>query len=284
MDTVQLVLVTLIVGLVAFLLISYLQTADFSRRVEGSSKLKKPTFLILGLNNSGKTALFYQLKEDAPQNGFEFVNTVSSIEPNISEVNIPFSKSSVSKAYQLIDYPGHLKYSQLLTKLILKDVTLQNIKGILYVIDSSSNSINQQNQVKQISRFLFSLFSQTEKLMNGVDFLFAINKQDLFDSIPVFKIKQLIEEEITKLVKDELSGVNSHSSGIDKDEDYEEAENEDKMANYDNLREFWLPIIGNVNNSFKFEMLEGDVTFIGGSVLKNNMEPWKNWFDEKVVN
>lgn len=269
MDLVQKILISLLAGLFVILAIFYYQGKAGSP--SKSSKFYKPTVLLLGANSAGKTSLFFKLL------GKERASTISSLEPNVDFIGLPFSNKSILKQYQFIDYPGHLKYSQLLRKLIVEDVTVKMLKGIVYVVDSSSQNLGQLSQVAAMAKSLFELLSITEKTPNGVDFLFAINKQDLFDSRPVFKVKQLLEEELTKLITNELSlKGQARGSGIDNDE-----EENDQVT--ETAREFWSAVVG-PSRQFRFELLEGNMEFIGGSVTKNNVQNWENWFDEKAVN
>ena len=274
MDLVQKVLITLLVVLIATLILFYVQTNGIAIKSSGDSSHRQPSFLILGTNGAGKTAFYNRLMSQDNQPKFE--QTVSSIEPTFGHINLPLAKHSIAKTYQIIDYPGHLKYTQLLNKLILEDITLQKIKGIVYVIDSSAAATNGP-RLLEVAHGLFLLLSQTEKLNNGIDILFAVNKQDLFDSRPVFKVKELLQQEVDKLVKNELmqkSLAGHEASGIDE---------EDDDTNRESLKEFWSSVVGR-NGRFLFDMLEGNMDFIGGSVLKNKTEDWENWCDEKVMN
>lgn len=274
MDIVQKVLLTLLVVLIATLVLFYVQTNGIAIKTRGDTTYRQPSFLILGTNGSGKTAFYNHIVN--VDIDYKFDQTVSSIEPTFGHIKLPLAKNSIAKTYQIIDYPGHLKYTQLLNKLILEDITLQKLRGIVYVIDSSAAATTGP-RLQEVAHGLFQLLSLTEKLNNGVDILFAINKQDLFDSRPVFKVKELLEQEIAKLVTNELlqkSLAGHEASGIDE---------EDSEYNSESLKEFWGSIVGR-NGTFKFDMLEGNMEFIGGSVLKSKTDAWENWFDEKVMN
>lgn len=273
MDSVQLILATAVLALLVVLAVFSLQGRKATAG-KVKSRYFKPTFLVVGVNGAGKTSLFYKLQDESQQ-----FSTVSSLEPNYGKISIPFSNPAIQKDYQFIDYPGHLKYSQLLRKLVIEDVTVKNLKGVIFVIDSSSQSLAQEGKVASIAKLLYDLLSITEKTPMGVDYLFAINKQDLFDTKPVFKVKSLIEEEIAKLVKEELGakGLARGGSGIDNDEE------DEAFSTEESTREFWKALIGSLG-TFKFEILEGNMEFLGGSALKNKLLNWQNWFDEKAMN
>lgn len=272
MDKIQSTLLAIVVGLLV--IVAFYHFSGVFQSKAQSSGLRKPTYLIAGRNGAGKTALFYKL-----QNREKTVNTVSSLEPNISSLALPFSNASIQKSFQLVDFPGHLKHSQLLRKLIVEDITVSKLKGIIYVVDSSSWALDQEANVSAMAHELFQLFSLTEKVPNGVDYLFAINKQDLFDSRPVHKVKQLLELELAKLVAEEVAaGRAAGSSGIDNDQE----DGDGGLRKEETTREFWRAAVG--TKPFRFELLEGNTDFVGGSVVKGAIDHWENWFDEKAVN
>lgn len=297
MDAVLISLLTILLGFILILFIFFIQTGGLKSLVTTTtskkSSLYHPTFLILGANNSGKTSFFYKLlqlsnDEQDVTTTTTTTTTVSSLEQNVTKINLPISSPSIGKPYQLIDYPGHLKLQKVFERLIIDEITLRNLKGIIYMIDSSSVNINDDTNLESIVKFLYNLFSITERTPNGVDFLIAINKTDLFDSIPVHKIKTKLELEINKLIRHEIENVEK-TSGID-DNVNENGNNNGNSVNGDNndginsdsLRAFWMSVVGSGN--FTFDKLEGNVDFIGGSVLKNKTNQWENWIDEKVVN
>lgn len=311
MDKVLIILLSILIGFIIILIQFFLQSGGLKtiKLTNKSSPYYKPSFIICGANNSGKTALFYRLvsrtsaeekeeEEEEEKRNEKITTTVSSIEPNFGEVKLPITTPSIGKSYQLVDYPGHLKYWNLFTKLIKNDITLSNIKGIVVVIDSSSanwtkngsstgNGAGTSVEVEKITKFLYNLLAITERKQNGIDFLFAVNKSDLFDSLPIHKIRSILELEIDKLIHNEIDNVDK-TSGIDVTEELEDNNkevNDSAGAGYrENLREFWLSIIGSSDGQFTFDKLEGNMDFMSGSVLKNKIDKWECWFDEKVVN
>ncbi|RCK57922.1 Signal recognition particle receptor subunit beta [Candida viswanathii] len=278
MDAVLIGLLTILAGFVIILAIFFIQTGGL-RSISTVTK-KSPyfhqTFLILGANNSGKTSLFNKLQDLDEQPP----STVSSIEPNVAMVSLPLANPGIGKKFQVIDYPGHLKLQKIFERLILDDITLKNMRGVVYMVDSSSVNINDDVNFEKIVKFLYNLFSITERTPNGVDFLIAVNKTDLFDSVPVHKIRSKLEAEINKLIRHEIENVGK-TSGIDdsgKDDGDDGAGNNDRS---ESLRAFWMSVVG--NGDFTFDKLEGNVDFVGGSALKN-ISQWENWLDERVVN
>ncbi|ODV93716.1 hypothetical protein PACTADRAFT_4619 [Pachysolen tannophilus NRRL Y-2460] len=196
------IVVTAIVGLIVVLVLAGVFHKEF---LFGFFKNDQKTFLICGPNNSGKTSLFYLLA----------TGKVPSYPPQMSQVpnfkenyQLPSSaKVSIGENFKLIDYPGHPK---LLNLYLYKDLKnkkfLKNCKGIIFVLDSSS--INEF----EIGKMLYEILSKTEFLPNGVDILVACNKSDLFQSKPVFKIKEILEAEMNKIRINNSKNINKIDS------------------------------------------------------------------------
>lgn len=236
MDLIQIILGTIIIGLLLIIVIYFIQNFEFKNT-------KPETFLIVGHNNSGKTGLFYKLINKPVS------STVSSIEPNFGNIRLPFSNEAAQSNYQIIDYPGYLKYENLFKNLV-QDIKL---KGVIFLIDSDVNSFNKS--INTICKKLFRIMSITELEPDGINYLIGINKSDLFNSLPKNKIRANLETEMNKVINNELH------------QDHEEEIN---------IWHEYLP--------FKFENLKGNVEFMPGSVLKNQLNDWQNWMDQIVVN
>ncbi|KAG7194735.1 uncharacterized protein KQ657_004414 [Scheffersomyces spartinae] len=298
MDSVQLVFVAVFIGLISAVGVLFFQQRRISHSSGSKSPFNKPSFLILGLSNSGKTALYYKIvqascsndefaEEKVKESRSEIVSTVSSIEPNITTLRFPIAHDKINIPYQVIDYPGHLKLTSLLNKLMIEQITLKKIRGIMYVIDLSSLVLNNEETVQLMARQLFQLLSKTERLPTGIDFCFAVNKQDLFDAKPVFKVRELLETELNKIIHSELEAKTQNASGITNNvegNDDNDDEDGNGSGNSESVRDLWVSILGRPENTFRFDMLEGNMDFLGGSVLKNKVDAWENWFDEKLVN
>lgn len=317
MDKVLLVFLSILLGFTILVVQFFLQSGGLKTiKIANKSPYYRPTFLICGPNNAGKTALFYKLLDDGSgigeggagnekDKGLKIVTTVSSIEPNFADITLPISNPQVGKKFQLVDYPGHLKYWNLFERLVRQDITLSQLKGVIIVIDSSSGNWGKDSlQVEKLTKFLYNLIAITERKQNGVDYMFALNKSDMFDALPVHKIRSTLELEIHKLIQNEISS-REKTSGIDAiDDDAEDSvhgggkgsgssggsgggvgANGNGGVSRESLREFWLGVLGSAKGStFTFDKLEGNMDFLNGSVLKGKIGSWEDWMDEKVVN
>nr|KJB21013.1 hypothetical protein B456_003G186100 [Gossypium raimondii] len=89
-------------------------------------RAKSNTVILTGLSGSGKTVLFYQLRDGSVHQG-----TITSMEPNESTIVLNSdSNKRKSKPVHIVDVPGH---SRLRPKL---DEFLPRAAGIVFVVDS----------------------------------------------------------------------------------------------------------------------------------------------------
>ena len=180
MDAVLISLLTILLGFVLILIIFHtnwwVEIPRIHHHIQEIITLSS-NFPYTRANNSGKTSFFYKLLQlsnddeiDDKANTTTVAATVSSLEPNVTKINLPISNPSIGKPFQLIDYPGHLKLQKVFERLIIDEITLKNLKGVVYMIDSSSVNINDDTNLESIVKFLYNLFSITERIPNGVDF------------------------------------------------------------------------------------------------------------------
>lgn len=215
------------------------------------SKHQQHSFLIVGPSGSGKTLLFHRLTNKKLP-----VQSVTNIEPNDCH---SFRIQEHLNEMRLVDYPGHNKLLQLYLYTDLNNPDLlKSCKGLIYMIDSVAFT---QEYCELVAQQLFQILNKTETLPNGVDILFACNKNDLFMAKPIFQIKEMLEKELDNLRQINLKNLSAVS---EKDNDNDTFFSSDR--------------------TFSFDQLEGNFDFIGGNVIKGTTEKWECWIAERAVN
>lgn len=253
------VLLAIILVLVtsSFLLILQRNTGRLIPNAKTANKNREPTFVIAGPSYSGKTCLYNLLTMD------KLRNTVMSQEPSVTHS----FKLPGSPAVRLMEFPGHLKLrGKLLTE--LKNST--NIKGLIYVIDSTVDP----KELTKTAEFLFQIIQLTEREKNGVDILLACNKSDSFAARQPLKIKSVLETEIEKIIQRKRNSLDTVSGSLNRTNEGEDKEE----SEWDNMELFESA------NGFRFEVLEGNVDAFEGSVSKRNIGKWDCWIRERAVN
>ncbi|KAJ3692579.1 hypothetical protein LUZ60_011674 [Juncus effusus] len=148
---------------------------------------KSNTIVLAGLSGSGKTVLFYQLRDGSPHQG-----TVTSMEPN-DETFVLFSQSTENKGkavpVHLIDVPGH---ARLKTKL---DEFLPQSAGIIYLIDAQDFLSNYQASAE----YLYDILSKAIVVKKKIPVLILCNKHDKVTAHSKEFIRKQLEKEIDKL-------------------------------------------------------------------------------------
>ncbi|KTW25903.1 hypothetical protein T552_03177 [Pneumocystis carinii B80] len=188
----------------------------------------------MGVQGSGKTSFFTKLCYGHKQKVYtstQFNETVCRFFPG--------------KKLILIDFPGHLKFYHLFTE-------IKNIKGIIFMIDSSSIIKNADHVVNQFYRVLKDARSKKIK-----DILIAANKEDLFTSLPCTRISSIIEEKLLEIVSLRLKGIAEIDKKIDDDDDDWLLDSEETV---------------HLNNIKGF-----NIVILSGSVKNDHLSPWINW-------
>lgn len=222
----------------------------------GLFKNKPRNFVLVGPKESGKTNLFSLLTTGKlPE------LTVTSIEP--SEGALHLSDSNYEEEFTDVivrDFPASSKMKSLYLLPFLKD-NVRHCKGTVYLLDASAFDTSY---CYKVASDLLELLQITESIPNGVDMVVFCNKCDYFTSKKPEKIKQLLQQEITRQYSLKLKGLDKVS---------EDGEGIEEVLN------------ASFNGGeFRFEMLEGNVDFVEGNLFKNKIEPLQNWFCEKAAN
>lgn len=229
----------------------------------GSIKSSQPAVLITGPAYAGKTSL-YKLWTSSDVEGDETAKspteTVMSQIPNVyKSFKIPFDSPVDAVRVTLVDLPGHKKLSHHLNEALNN---FSNVKGIIFMLDAASGP----DGIRAAAESLFKLLLRTEQRNGGVDLMIACNKADVFNVIPAARIKTALEEEIQAIRATRAKGLGEVANAGSLDDD-----NDDDGS--------WLG-----GETFQFANLDCEVSISDGSVATNNVEAWKRWVEEIVVN
>ncbi|KAH0988006.1 hypothetical protein GBA52_015183 [Prunus armeniaca] len=147
---------------------------------------KANTILLTGLSGSGKTVLFYQLRDGSSHHG-----TVTSMEPNEGTFVLHSEKSKNGKEnpVHLIDVPGH---SRLRAKL---DDVLPQAAGIVFVVDALEFLPN----CRAASEYLYDILTKVSVVRKKIPVLILCNKTDKVTAHSKEFIRKQLEKEIDKL-------------------------------------------------------------------------------------
>ncbi|KAL7171532.1 hypothetical protein ACSBR2_036229 [Camellia fascicularis] len=150
-------------------------------------KRTKPNTIVLsGLSGSGKTVIFYQLRDGSSHQG-----TVTSMEPNEGTfvLHSEMSKKGKIKPVHIVDVPGH---SRLRPKL---DEFLPQAAGIVFVVDALEFLPN----CRAASEYLYDILTRASVVRKKIPVLILCNKVDKVTAHTKEFIRKQLEKEIDKL-------------------------------------------------------------------------------------
>ncbi|KAF3552257.1 hypothetical protein DY000_02000238 [Brassica cretica] len=149
-------------------------------------RTKSNTVLLSGLSGSGKTVLFYQLRDGSSHQG-----TVTSMEPNEGtfDLHSENAKKGKVKLVHLVDVPGH---SRLRPKL---EEFLPQAAAIVFVVDALEFLPN----CRAASEYLYDILTNANVVKKKVPVLLCCNKTDKLTAHTKEFIRKQMEKEIEKL-------------------------------------------------------------------------------------
>ncbi|PON44851.1 Small GTP-binding domain containing protein [Parasponia andersonii] len=149
-------------------------------------RTKSNTIVLSGLGGSGKTVLFYQLRDGSSHQG-----TVTSMEPNEGTfvLHSEKAKNGKPKPVHVVDVPGH---SRLRPKL---DEFLPQAAGIVFVVDALEFLPN----CRAASEYLYEVLTKASVVKKKIPVLIVCNKTDKVTAHTKEFIRKQMEKEIDKL-------------------------------------------------------------------------------------
>ncbi|XP_077221036.1 uncharacterized protein LOC143854817 isoform X2 [Tasmannia lanceolata] len=143
------------------------------------------TIVLAGLSGSGKTILFYQLRDGSSHQG-----TVTSMEPN-EGIFVLHSESEKGKAkpIHLVDVPGH---SRLRPKL---DEFLPLAAGLVFVVDA----VDFLPNCRATAEYLYDILTKATVVKRKIPVQILCNKTDKVTAHTKEFIRKQLEKEIDKL-------------------------------------------------------------------------------------
>lgn len=150
------------------------------------TRLKSNKIVLAGLSGSGKTSLFYQLRDGTTHQG-----TVTSMEPNEDTfvLHSESEKSGKVKPVHVVDVPGH---PRLRSKL---DDHLSRAAALVFVVDALDFLPN----CRAASEYLYDILTKESVVKSKIPILIACNKTDKVTAHSKEFIRKQLEKEIEKL-------------------------------------------------------------------------------------
>ncbi|KAJ8769896.1 hypothetical protein K2173_008978 [Erythroxylum novogranatense] len=161
-------------------------TTLFLLSIRFFKRTKSNTIVLAGLSGSGKTVLFYQLRD-----GSSHLGTVTSMEPNEGTfiLHSESSKKGKLKPVHLVDVPGH---SRLRPKL---EEFLPQASGIIFLVDALEFLPN----LRAVTEYLYDVLTNSSVVKKKIPVLICCNKTDKVAAHTKDFIRKQLEKEIEKL-------------------------------------------------------------------------------------
>lgn len=278
---------TLIIATLIVLLVPIVQHIFFFGK---ASSTNLPAFLLAGPSGSGKTTLLTYLERG------NVAKTHTSQLPLNVELELPASTNARSDQYRsvndtnleakkivLVDTPGHGKLRQHALDQTLRP---KNLRGIIFVVDSSSLSNSDENgaNLTETAQYLHDLLlslqkrhmaSKAVKPTPPVPVLIAANKSDLFTALPADMVQSALEGEIEKLRQSKSKGLVDSGVSLDDgtgdDSEQQLGGGGEDMFAFGSMKEYAIDI----------EVAGGCAM---GSVSQDGIDikPWLEWIGQQL--
>ncbi|NP_001131722.1 uncharacterized protein LOC100193087 [Zea mays] len=150
-------------------------------------KSSKPSTIVLsGLSGSGKTTIFYQLRDGSSHQG-----TVTSMEEN-SDTFVLHSEQERKgkvKPVHIVDVPGHARLKPKL------DEVLPKAAGVVFIVDAQDFLSSMQ----AAAEYLYDILTKASVVKKRIPVLIFCNKTDKVTAHSKEFIKKQLEKELNKL-------------------------------------------------------------------------------------
>jgi len=168
-----------------------------------SGKASGNAIYLVGPSGSGKTALWTFVrhilnlvnKRSDMSSKLKYGRTVPT-QTSMSINSCLLTHASLKKPVTIIDCPGHPRLAHLLRQ----SLATTPPRGVTVLLDAAT--------IKQdLNSVANSVYSTLLALPRPIHVLFVANKSDLFTALPVHKVRELLEEEISTLKKTRDDGL-----------------------------------------------------------------------------
>ncbi|XP_068648493.1 uncharacterized protein [Aristolochia californica] len=173
-------------GQLSVALVVLLLTSIFLFLLRALRYKKSNTVLLVGLSGSGKTSLFYQLRDGTTHQG-----TVTSMEPNEGTfiMHSESAKKGKAKPIHVIDIPGHSRLRPML------DNFLALAACLVFVVDA----VDFLPNCRAAAEYLYDILTKAVVVKRRIPVHIVCNKTDKVTAHSKDFIRKQLEKEIDKL-------------------------------------------------------------------------------------
>lgn len=175
-------------GLAIAIILSFLLSLVLLWALSATRKKRSNTILLAGPMNSGKSTLFFQLRDGSQHNGL-----VASMQENSGTCSLP-----AGKKFRALDIPGHHSSRHRL------EASLKDAAGVVFVVDAVEVSPKRMDAAEM----LFEVLTNPLFVKQRLPLLIACNKADLEEEAhSVGHIRKTLEKQLDGLRKSKSAGI-----------------------------------------------------------------------------